>query len=225
MSTTVRYDVIDSEDDGFSGQVYWGFYATQWLYLGAQLDSNQERWGIFTRFQNIQIPKGSEIISARIGIYHSTKTMSNGSPKCSVYFQDTGNVAAPPATWEEFQNLSLTSGISWDVESFAGGEVQYSPDIKEILQLIIDKEDYELGSSIMIIVRTNDSETGSNVTQLSSFEEGLPLFLEVEYSPVKVTTLQPSNITQSNFIANGSIDSIGEGITIVKRGFCYKVKE
>lgn len=42
---------------------------------------------------------------------------------------------------------------------------------------------------------------------------------------VDVSTLPASNITQSNFVANGRIDSIGEGITIVKRGFCYKVKE
>lgn len=42
---------------------------------------------------------------------------------------------------------------------------------------------------------------------------------------VDVSTLPASNITQSNFVANGRIDSIGEGITVVKRGFCYKVKE
>jgi hypothetical protein len=42
---------------------------------------------------------------------------------------------------------------------------------------------------------------------------------------VVVTTLPATNITPSNFIANGSLDYIGEGITIVKRGFCYKVKE
>lgn len=39
-----------------------------------------------------------------------------------------------------------------------------------------------------------------------------------------VQTLTPSNITPSNFIANGSITSISEDVTIVKRGFCYKKK-
>ena len=47
----------------------------------------------------------------------------------------------------------------------------------------------------------------------------------IEEQEVLVSTLAGTNITQSNFVANGSIEAIDEGITVIKRGFCYKVKE
>lgn len=171
---SVSYMVAAEADNGYEAFGFQDLRADNgylvmgpWVMIG-----NQALWAIYARFLNVQIPKGATITSAVLRLYHSSTVLANGSFLCNAHFVLSGN-ASVPLNGTLFEALSLTAGVAWTFAAYSSpysNDPQNSPNLKDILQNVIDLPAYSAGSAIMCVVKTDITETGSSYTQLESYK-------------------------------------------------------
>jgi len=101
------------------------------------------------RFQNITIPKGATVTAAYLQLNVYDATYDN--PNMTIYGNDHDN---SPDFTEGANIISRTrtdSGVSWVDSNVALGWVQ-SPDLKTIAQEIIDREGWQSGNNITLLL-------------------------------------------------------------------------
>lgn len=108
-------------------------------------------------FRNINIPRGS-IINSAIITFTATATLSD--TVCNTRFYGENSVS--PSTFSsvaDYNERSLTTTyINWDnLSSWTIGSTYDSPEIKTIIQEIIDRDDWQAGKDICIFWKDNGS--------------------------------------------------------------------
>lgn len=126
------------------------------FYIGSEAVDYKDA-GYLT-FRGLLIPAGATIVSAKIAF----KASNNKS--ASVTVKIFGNdVANPPAVASAAQAEALvltTAGVEWPVEAWVAGDMYTTPDFSEVIQEIIDRQDWVPGNPIRIIIR--DYSSGGN---------------------------------------------------------------
>jgi len=110
----------------------------------------------FCRFPSVTIPQGSTIDSCFIRI-KSNGAYSVTVVDTDVYFADADDQAAP-TNEGECNGLSLTGGVAWDGIGSWSNDVQYdSPELKTILQTVIDRGGFSSGNAIVAVIKDGGS--------------------------------------------------------------------
>jgi len=121
------------------------------------------------RFQNIDIPQGATINSANLELIPAD-TNSEASDLI-IWGEDIDNAPTfTDATADISNRTSTTATVNWSVPSQTIGVPQQTPDIKNILQEIIDRPGWASGNAVVIVIQSIDPLTGEREYQ--SFENG-----------------------------------------------------
>ena len=118
------------------------------------------------RFQNINIPAGSEIKSAYIK-FQSDENRS-GSASLNIYGQYTGDATQFSNNNNDISSRAKTSSsASWSPGDWYHGNYYQTPDLKDIIQEMINHPDWNSGNALAFIIdgsglRTAVSKDGSH---------------------------------------------------------------
>jgi len=138
---------------------------------GADGDANILTAGL--RFQNITIPHGATIDSAFIVITsHEPKTVEDVA-KLTIYADAANN--APSFTMDSLlsDRTATAASVKWEVaETWGLWSNHQSPDVKNIVQEIIDRSGWTLGNSIAFIIKGENQGVTEfeNAREWESFE-------------------------------------------------------
>jgi len=191
MANTLNKQITSGADDGHHSGLY---YLSSGLY--DVIGSIYGPFGSCFRFTNIAIPKGSTITSAYIKLYADDSwNTSNGDP---IQTKITGQDVTNAPVWDNDnvpdEETKTTAAVDWDfTPSTTAGYEHTSPDIKTIIQEIIDRSDWfgvdgaMSGNAIRILIDDN----GSDITNSGSFESyddipSLSAKLVINYTNVPV---------------------------------------
>jgi hypothetical protein len=120
----------------------------------------------FFRFNSVSIPDGATITSAKLQ-FKSNETLS-GSCSLIVHFEDADDPTAPTSVSDN-EGRALTSGVSWNsVASWTNGTWYDSPELKTILQAVIDRAGYVENKAITAHVLDNGGTDLRNIRAYDS---------------------------------------------------------
>ncbi|RDH85507.1 MAG: hypothetical protein DIZ78_11250 [endosymbiont of Escarpia spicata] len=163
---TLEIPVIASHDDGEEPlSADQPVLASDDLELANTSDGDQV---VGIRFQNITIPRGSEITEAFIDFTVDEKT--SGSTNLTINGEAADNAVEFAWTYHNIIDRPTTSAsVAWDdVPSWDKvGEVQTTPDIASVVQEIVNRGGWSSGNALVMLIRG----TGTRIPE--SFD-GLP---------------------------------------------------
>ncbi|MBL3618560.1 MAG: DNRLRE domain-containing protein [gamma proteobacterium endosymbiont of Lamellibrachia anaximandri] len=158
--------VIASHDDGEEPlSADQPVLASDDLELANTSDGDQV---VGIRFQNITIPRGSEITEAFIDF--TVDEITSGSTNLTINGEATDNTVEFAWTYHNIIDRPTTSAsVAWDdVPSWDKvGEVQSTPDIASVVQEIVNRDGWSSGNALVTLIRG----TGTRIPE--SFD-GLP---------------------------------------------------
>lgn len=146
--------ITQSADDYRWGSGWFQFNQPSW-WLGNRGPTSyaSNNGGVFN---NITIPQGSIITTAYLKLM-GHGAINNNDCNVNIYFEnaDAGVAATSEA---EGNALVLTNAIAWsEIEAFTYGEWYNSPELKTILQTIIDRSGFASGNDIQVVIKDNSS--------------------------------------------------------------------
>ena len=163
-----RTFTVENNDLGYGNED--GYYETLQL-------SPSYSFGV--RFINIDIPKGAEIINASVSIY-STGTPGHSHPNCIIYCDNTSY----SVNFSECGVLNICgrnytkSSVIWNT-TVPYGEWVFTPSIKNLIQDIINRDDWEKGNPITVLFISRGFKEYSATFQ--NHEKGYPARLEIKW--------------------------------------------
>ena len=139
----------------------------------------------FVRFVNVTIPRNAKITSAFLRV---TGRATGGDPtvNATISANPADNPSAPATVAAAAAIGNTSATVAWNAIAATTAGVSFdSPDIKSIIQEIINRAGWESGNALMIMVRDNGSTSGAPeaVRWVNSFQEfnGAMPALVVEY--------------------------------------------
>ena len=125
----------------------------------------------FTRFQNVTIPQGSVITSAKLQIYaHEDES---DEARVTVYAEDIDD--SPLFSEDEsLEDRTMTeTSVDWTItEAWTMWEMYESPDLSAIVQEVVDRAGWEAGNSLTLFMQGEDQGASllDNARDFESFE-------------------------------------------------------
>jgi len=139
----------------------------------------------FCVFREVTIPPRSLITKAHIYFYAFDTTFGVGID-ANIYFTDEDN-AQPPPNKTDLDGRSLTASIAWpSVEDWYDNKVYKTPDLKTILQEVIDRDGWTEGYNVMGVLKVTDGpDSGRFWSALEHLEEAERACLRVWWRPAE----------------------------------------
>lgn len=226
--------------------VYWDNSAWQLMTSGNNMVgywfNGASKIGCGLVFKDVAIPAGATITNAYI-----TFVAAGSISGATVNSRITGQKAADPgdiSSLSDYQarrgtdvggannNGRTTAQVSWDsIAAWTGSTSYNSPDIKSIIQEIIDQEGWASGNNICLFWDDHEgrSTASDNRRRAAYSYDDVPasaptLYIEYteepEVDPPTVTTQAASSVTHNSAQLNGNITATG-GENCSRRGFKY----
>jgi len=132
------------------------------------------------RFSNITIPKGSTVIEAYFSVKAETR-LSAGYVTNGIWGNDVDD-ASDPTSEADYNAKTVTSvSIGWEPPDWVSGTRYNSPEIKTIIQEIIDRSGWASGNSLMLLWK---GHTFGGLIPIRSYEgSSTNTYLHIEYDP------------------------------------------
>lgn len=182
------------------------------------------------RFQNVTIPQGANVTNAYIQF--TAKSDDSDATNLTIYGEDIDNAPTFTDTTNNITSRTKTSAsVAWSNvpawTSGAAGADQQTPDIKTIIQEIVNRSGWSSGNSLVIIIdgtgeRTAESEDGSSAdAPLLVVNYTIPLAtLTSDSASLSFGSDEPTN----QYYFNGGIDEFRISNTARSAGWietCY----
>jgi len=148
--------------------------------------ANYQKFGGGKRFTNITIPKGSTITAAYLTI-RCASSESDTVCKSIIQGEDVDD-AAQFSDLADYQGRTRTTAlVYWDSIPAWTADTDYdSPEIKTIIQEIIDREGWASGQDIVIFWDDHDGRSDSGAYRRGYSYDGSSTYapkLHIEYTP------------------------------------------
>lgn len=197
--TTTTFDINDGNDDGHEWETLSTDLTDGQAFFGG--DGTYVLNGSF-RFENITIPQGATIDSAT---FYATTTGGSqvGSPTITINAYDADDVS-PSAVFPVAGGLSpTTASVSWSSISSSLNTLLTSPEIKTVIQEVIDRTGWASGNAINIWL--NGPSTASAFRRVYTFnsDPGQDANLKITYT---VPSTGGGTRTQYQNIKWGNVD-------------------
>lgn len=134
-------------------------------------------WDLGIRFPSVSILSGKTIISAFIRFTEFLSGSGSGTVcNANCYFNDIDNAIAP-LNATAYHALAITSLLAWDsIEPWISGNQYDTPELKTILQEVIDRVGWSSGNAVQFLLKDNGSSINarripSSVLYLSGAEK------------------------------------------------------
>lgn len=149
------------------------------------------------RFNNTGIPQGASITKAYIQF--TTDEKSTASCSLKIEGESSGNSSGFTTTpYNISQRTRTTSFINWAPAGWntigASGTAQQTPDLKNILQEIINRSDFQSSGGITFII----TGTGKRVAESYEGSSSKAALLHVEYSAARSSSVDTELITDKS---------------------------
>jgi len=154
MSTTINLQVSANEDDGYSYSGGYNFtdkLYTNLMLIGGAADTliNQGSLSIWMLFKNVAVPQGVTILESILtytSVLDSTDVITT-----KVYANDVDNAVAP-TSYNIWQNkVRTTAYTDWALGSWLRDTEYDSPDIKSVIQEVVNRVGWVSGNDILIL--------------------------------------------------------------------------
>jgi len=173
------FEVADEHDDARTftvemNELDYGNEDGKWAAL--QLAPS---YSFGVRFINISIPNNAKIIDAYLELY-STGSPGLRHPNCKIYCDDVDNAT----NFVEIGVLDIcgrnyTENYSLWNETVAYGEYVKTPDIANVIQEVVSRDNWTMNNSLAVLFVTNGFRGYSATFQ--NFEEGYPARLYIKW--------------------------------------------
>ncbi|MHC4207673.1 MAG: hypothetical protein ACYSTT_23710 [Planctomycetota bacterium] len=180
---SVEYQVSASEDDGYATNDSLQNLSSDFLRAGLSSFAGSPYYMSGMVFRNVNIPQGSEIISARLKVQsHEYRLDGNVYAKIEAEAVDNAESLGGPRHIGSLPRTS--SSVDWDhSEPWAADTWYESPDIAEVVQEVINRAGWSSNNSLTILYSTRSDEGGYR--NFSSYDRGGDFApkLEITYAP------------------------------------------
>lgn len=174
------------------------------IYVTMTADSNANaRFNGGFRFTNITIPQGATILD---GCYFGGYiwSVNNDDINTTVYGEDTNsalNFSAEPDVTQRLNTKKTSANTTW-YSLAAGTGYKYTPEIKDIIQEIVDRPGWLSGNSLCILVKASGAGPHHpfSVFNWKFNSPRQPAVLHIEYSPVATPTNLQCHVLSSDTI-------------------------
>ncbi|MFP5348668.1 MAG: VWA domain-containing protein [Gammaproteobacteria bacterium] len=174
----VSLDTDDAEEITSSGSTNGNMALTGTLQMAETGSSPRKSQAVGIRFQKLRVPQGATITSARIEFEVDTTNTSSTSltikgeaaDNTTTFTGTNSNISSRPTT---------TASVTWSsVPNLAVNQKLVSPDIKTIVQEIVNRPGWANGNAVSFVI------TGTGTKNVESFdtEPGAAPLLRVTYS-------------------------------------------
>jgi len=140
------------------------------------------------RFTNVTIPKGATITTAYL-TFRARDNRTGTVVRSKIYGEDADN----PSSFSHYADYDgrprTSASVTWDsIPGWSGGNDYNSPEIKIIIQEIIDREGWESGNALVTFWDDHDdrSDHNDNATRRGQSYDGSASNapkLHIEYTP------------------------------------------
>lgn len=229
-----QYDIVariatalDDIEERPDGSLDYDSSDLEITYEGTMDDGSGNYQQIGLRFSNLQIPVGATITSAYIQFCVDEPGKNTDPFSVNIFTEDTensqafANVPFTVSTRVKSESSVLWSGIPmWTVEHESGTD-QQTPDLKDLVQDIVDKDGWAMGNAISFIMQSTDSDGVSQRTAESfdgsgSNTEQIPaLYITFSYdgtldqlAPIGLTGIAPTTDDELDGIIMGTTDAM-----------------
>lgn len=160
LRDSIEVQVAASGDDARYDVTWNGFNSTL-TQMDTGHKSNGDKYDTVYRFQNVTIPAGAIIVSATISV-NVVSDVSDKDFHSKIIGNDVDDAVAPTSA-AQYTALALTDAyVEWNLTAWTAGFMA-SPDIKTIIQEIIDRPGWASGNDLQILWKNNLSAAGSLV--------------------------------------------------------------
>jgi hypothetical protein len=174
---TLNLQIAATADDGYSYNAGTTF-VTDALSLGRGSESQQRL--VWLRFVNVLVPHGLRVVSAKTSLYATDDDAD--TPELTIYGNASDDAVAPTDAAERRALVKTAASVDWDPGAVTEETWYDSPDIKSVIQEIVDRPDWKSGQSIQILVENR----GTVADQIQAFEDSTAKLQVVFYDPFVV---------------------------------------
>lgn len=156
-STTIS--VTAAVDDGHCNNATAPVFSNSanWVTMGR---ASTNYYSGFFRFDELPIPRDAIITSAK-ATFQSVSNQSVTSANFNIYFCAEDD-ADPPSDVSTFNGKPLTSAVAWNnVGGWATGSNYDTPELKDILQEVVNRDGWSSGQAVCLMVNNNNSTNGA----------------------------------------------------------------
>lgn len=165
------------------------------------------------RFNGIEIPKGTPIVDAYIQFSVHKTNDSTGNNSMQISVEDADNSAAFASTDQNLSNRTSLGNIAWNINTswkstvHERGKNQRTPNLKELVQQIVNKEGWKKGNSISFLLK------GDGLRNAISYEGSMKVLEEVNDLAANLVITLPS---LQEFKPNAGSDDAEENLSTGK---------
>jgi hypothetical protein len=180
---TIEYQVSASEDDGYASNDSLQNLSSDYMRAGLSSFAGPPYYMSGMVFRNVNIPQGTEIISAHLKICSHDNRLDD-----VVYGKVEAEAADDAGSFGGSRHIGSLprtgASVNWDhYEPWDENTWYESPDIAGVIQEVIDRAGWSSNNSLTILYSTRDNEGGYR--NFSSYDRGgnLAPKLEITYVP------------------------------------------
>jgi hypothetical protein len=146
---TINKQVSANEDDGYWEGPNFSTTATTTYYGGNSMGTATHN---YYRWTGVTIPVGAIITSATVSCYDSGSGKGTLPDGTKLYFHKSLNPAAPTNVTQA-NALVSSATTNWVRPAMSNGMSWFAhPDVKDIIQELVDTYDYSSGSAMMAFI-------------------------------------------------------------------------
>jgi|GEM_PF-6466093 len=192
-------------------------------WYNAELEIGNTDFGAengYLRWRNVTIPNGATITSA----YVTLSKWSDITENLSLQIKGIDEDNTADFTNDASSRSQTTAYVNWAISTdWSADTEKTSPDIKTVIQEIIDRAEWSSGNSLAIRVNDNGSSAG-NYGQFNAYpdESSLAPQLTINYNDPSTTTTtssSTSSTTTTSTTTSTSRTTLNHGIKASKEGF------
>ena len=203
MASGTFYPVVTGDDGMFFGSTFAA--NNEYNSFGKKVAVS---CNTFLRFPSVAIAAGSTITTAILTMVpFSDRTNTVCNVNC--YFNDVDNAVAP-TTYSEGDGLSLTSAVAWDAIPALTAWTPYdAPELKTILQNVIDRGGWATGQAVMVVLKDNGSDDAAERDAVSIKRSGgiykAELYVEWTETPATSGIFYPAVAADDGFVSGTTL--------------------
>lgn len=157
-------------------------------------DASGNSYAAFFRFDNVTIPAGSTIDTAKLTVAAANDFTTN-TVNLRITMEDSDDAVAP-TTYSAFDALTLTTAYAdWSPSNWTLNNLYDTADFTSVFQEVVDRAGWASGNAVMVIIKNNASSTNA-YRQVHTYET-----TGTNDAKLVITWTEPSGAVNSGFFA------------------------
>ena len=138
---------------------------------------------VWLRFPNVAIPTGAIIHSATI-TFKAAASNSANTAVFDVYFNDENDAVAPTTAASANGKTKTDATVNWNLGNWSSGQLYSSPDLKALIQEVVDRPGWASGNAMMaLLIDTESADYRQAISYDTDPDNAALLEVEYDYSP------------------------------------------